>query len=57
MGFKSGDKLISAGGRGVASVSDFKQILKANAGKKINVTYERGGKQESKDVSVPASLK
>jgi uncharacterized protein Veg len=36
----------------VASVAEFKQILKANAGRKVSVTYERGGKQESKDVSV-----
>ena len=57
MGFKSGDKLVSAGGRPVASVAEFKQVLRANAGKKINVTFERGGKQESKDVSVPSSLR
>lgn len=56
MGFKNGDKLISAGGKPVASVAEFKQVLKANAGRKVSVTYERGGKQESKDVSVPASL-
>lgn len=57
MGFKSGDKLISAGGRPVASVAEFKQVLKANAGRKVNVTFERDGKQESKDVSVPSALK
>jgi hypothetical protein len=57
MGFKSGDKLISVGGRPVASVAEFKQVLRGNAGRKVNVTFERGGKQESKDVSVPSSLK
>ncbi len=56
MGFKSGDKLVSAGGKPVASVAEFKQVLKANAGRKVSVTYEREGKQESKDVSVPSSL-
>jgi S1-C subfamily serine protease len=56
MGFKPGDKLISAGGRPVASVLEFKQVLKANAGRKISVAYERKGKQENKDMSVPASL-
>ena len=30
--------------------------MKANTGKKITVTFERGGKQENKDVSVPSSL-
>lgn len=56
MGFKSGDKIVSAGGRSIASVAEFKQILKANAGRKVSVTYERGGKQEKKDISVPSSL-
>jgi hypothetical protein len=56
LGFKSGDKLVSAAGRRVSSVAEFKQVLRANAGKKINVTFERGGKQENKDVSVPSSL-
>jgi hypothetical protein len=56
MGFKTGDKLMSAGGRPVASVAEFKQALKAHAGRKLSVTFERGGKQESKDVNVPSSL-
>lgn len=56
MGFKSGDKLVSAAGRPVASVAEFKQILKANAGRKISVTFERAGKMQSKDISVPGSL-
>jgi hypothetical protein len=56
MGFKTGDKLVSAGGRAVSSVAEFKQIVRANAGRKVKVTFERGGKQESKDVSVPSSL-
>lgn len=56
MGFKTGDKVLSAGGRAIASIADFKQAVRANAGRKMSVTFERGGKQESKDVSVPSSL-
>jgi hypothetical protein len=56
MGFKAGDRLISAGGRGLNSVWDFKGVLRQNAGKKISVTYERQGKQENRDLSVPSSL-
>ena len=35
LGFKSGDKLISAGGRAVASVAEFKQILKSKGVEQI----------------------
>lgn len=56
MGFKAGDKILTAGGRPIGSVSEFKQILRANAGRKVSVTFERGGKQQSKDMSVPSSL-
>jgi hypothetical protein len=56
MGFKTGDKILAAGGRAVSSMSEFKQVLRANAGRKVSVTFERGGKQESRDVSVPSSL-
>jgi hypothetical protein len=56
MGFKVGDRLVSAGGRGLNSVWDFKVALRQNAGKKIAVTYERQGKQENREISVPSSL-
>jgi len=49
MGFKAGDKLISAGGKPVTSLAEFKQMLRT--GGKLSVTYERGGKQETKDMS------
>src|SRR5262245_17699667 len=56
MGFKAGDRLVSAGGRGVNSIWDFKVQLRQNAGKKISVVYEREGKQENREISVPSSL-
>lgn len=56
LGFKPGDRLISAGGRAMGSVWDFKVVLRQNAGRKVSVLFERSGKQESREISVPSSL-
>lgn len=56
LGFRPGDRLISAGGRGLGSVWDFKVVLRQNAGRKISVLFERSGKQENRELSVPSSL-
>jgi hypothetical protein len=54
MGFRAGDRLISVDGRPVASIWDFKLALRQGGGR-ASVVYERGGKQEKKDVKGPAS--
>jgi hypothetical protein len=54
MGFKPGDRIISVDGRQVASIWDFKLALRQGGGR-ASVVYERGGKQEKKDVKGPAS--
>jgi len=54
MGFKPGDRIISVDGRAVNSIWDFKLALRQGGGR-ASVVYERGGKQEKKDVKGPAS--
>jgi hypothetical protein len=53
MGFKPGDRVISVDGRAVESIWDFKQALRASG--HATVVYERGGKQEKKDVKAGGS--
>jgi len=55
-GFKPGDRILSVNGKPVASIWDFKLTVRENAGNKLQVVYERGGKQESKDVKAPTQL-
>ena len=54
MGFKPGDRIISVDGRPVNSIWDFKLALRQGGGR-ASVVYERGGKQEKRDVKGPAS--
>jgi len=56
LGFKSGDRLVSVNGQGVASVWELKVALRASAGRSVRVMYEREGKQQERDLKVPASL-
>jgi hypothetical protein len=56
MGFKAGDRIISVSGQPIASIWDFKLMLRANAGKKLSVLVERKGKQETVGASVPSQL-
>lgn len=53
MGFKPGDRIISADGRPLGSIWDLKLALR-QAGR-ASVVYERNGKQEKKDVRFSAS--
>jgi C-terminal processing protease CtpA/Prc len=57
LGFKAGDRLVSASGQPVKSVWDLKLALRANAGKTVQVVLERQGKQQQRDVKVPAQLR
>jgi hypothetical protein len=56
LGFKPGDVLVSANGRPVATVWDLKVALRASAGRKVNVVFEREGRQQSREIKVPGSL-
>jgi hypothetical protein len=53
MGFKPGDRVMSVDGRPATSIWDFKQALRQSG--RASVVYERGGKQEKKDVKGPTS--
>jgi hypothetical protein len=53
MGFRPGDRLLSVGGQPINSVWEFKQALKSGAGRKLDVVYERDGKQQRKEVKAP----
>jgi hypothetical protein len=53
MGFKPGDRVVSADGRPLSSIWDLKLVLR-QAGR-ASVVYERNGKQEKKDVKGPTS--
>ena len=57
LGFKAGDILLSAGGRPVASVWDLKLTMRQNVGKKVPVVFEREGRQQSREIRVPSSLR
>jgi hypothetical protein len=48
MGFKPGDRVISADGRPLGSIWDLKLALRQSG--RASVVYERNGKQEKKDV-------
>ena len=56
LGFKAGDHLVSVGGRQVGSLWDLKLAMRQNAGRKVNVVFEREGRQESRDIKVPSNL-
>ena len=56
MGFRTGDRLVSLNGQAVASVWELKLALRANAGQGVRVLFEREGKQQDRELKVPASL-
>jgi hypothetical protein len=56
MGFKDGDRIVSVNGQNVASIWDLKLAIRANAGKKLRVVFEREGKQQDREVKAPSSL-
>lgn len=56
LGLRTGDRLVSVNGQNVASVWDLKVALRANAGKSVRLVFEREGKEENREVKVPASL-
>ncbi len=55
-GFKAGDRLISVDGQPIASVWELKLAMSARQGKKMRVLFEREGKQEERQLSVPNAL-
>lgn len=55
LGFESGDRILSVGGRTVASVWELQQALVASAGQKIEVVVERKGKEKKRKISVPTA--
>jgi hypothetical protein len=56
LGFRTGDRLVSANGQAVASVWELKLALRAGAGKTLRVLFEREGKEQDRELKVPASL-
>ncbi len=56
LGFRAGDRLVTIDGSPQASVWNLKLAMRARAGRKLAVLVEREGKQETKELSVPASL-
>jgi len=56
MGFEPGDQLVSAAGKSLTSVWDFKLALRENLGRRMQVAFTRKGKSKSADVKVPGQL-
>jgi hypothetical protein len=56
MGFEPGDQLVSAAGKPLASVWEFKQALRENLGRRLTVAFTRKGKSRSAEIKVPAQL-
>ncbi len=56
LGLRTGDRIVSVNGQNVASVWELKVALRANAGKSVHLLYEREGKQQDREIKVPASL-
>jgi hypothetical protein len=57
LGFRAGDRLVSANGQLVSSVWDLKLVMRANMGKKIRVILEREGKREDREIKIPAQVR
>ena len=55
-GLKAGDRLVSADGAVVASVWELKLAMRKAAGRKLRLLFERDGRQETKEISVPSTL-
>lgn len=56
LGFQDGDELASAAGKPLASVWEFKLVLRENAGRKIPVTFRRKSDVKNGSLSVPGQL-
>lgn len=56
LGLRTGDRLVSVNGQALASVWDFKLALRAAAGRSVRVLFEREGRQQDRELKVPASL-
>ena len=56
MGFEPGDQLVSAAGKPLKSIWEFKLVLRENLGKKIQVAFTRKGKSKTAEIKVPPSL-
>lgn len=55
LGLKSGDRVLSGGGRPFQSIWDFKLFLREQqAGAKVTLGFERGGKAQQKELKMPA---
>jgi hypothetical protein len=57
MGFSAGDRIISVNAQAVRSVWELKLAIRANAGRTMEVVFERQGKQRQKKMNVPAQLR
>jgi S1-C subfamily serine protease len=56
LGFRAGDRLVTIDGAPAASVWSLKLAMRARAGRKLPVVIEREGKQERRELAVPATL-
>jgi PDZ domain len=57
LGFRAGDRLVSANGQPASSLWDLKLVMNANLGKKIRVVFEREGKREDREIKIPARIR
>ncbi len=57
LGFRAGDRLVSANGQPVSSIWDLKLVMNANMAKKIRVVFEREGKREVHEIKIPARIR
>jgi hypothetical protein len=56
MGFEAGDQLVSAAGKPLKSIWEFKLVLRENLGRKIQVAFTRKGKSKTAEVKVPGQV-
>jgi hypothetical protein len=56
LGFRAGDRLVTIDGAPAASVWSLKLAMRARSGRKLPVVIEREGKQERRELAVPATL-
>jgi hypothetical protein len=56
LGLESGDRVLSADGKTVASIWELQKLLVASTGKKIDIEVERKGKKKIRKAKVPERL-
>jgi hypothetical protein len=57
LGLRAGDRVLSVDGRAVSSGWELKRLLRAAAGRPVQLEVEREGKREKRKATVPAALR